>query len=177
VLATDCDRGCPESPDGAAVHAEIHHRIVFKLARGDTGHDVCRQFVDLLSGDEGRHVQRVDAAIRKLRRDAGLGRVVAPAHARVVGVACVSVVAVREFRVHQTDLAEVAALDHGAHVAHQRVAAVAVVHRANTATCLSGAHDVFAFVDRHGHRFFAQHVKTRFEKGFCDFVVRRGPSR
>ena len=89
--------------------------------------------VDLLPADEARHVQRVDAAVGELRRDAGLRRVIAPADARVVGVGGVGVVAMGEFGHDQPDRAEIAARHHRPHVAHQRIAGVAVVDRADPA--------------------------------------------
>ena len=34
-------------------------------------------------------MQRVDAAIGELRRDTGLGRIITPAHPRIVGIGCI----------------------------------------------------------------------------------------
>jgi hypothetical protein len=93
VLAANGDRRCPEPANGTAVHAEIDHGVVFEFAARNAGDGVGGEFFHFLAGDEACHVQRVDAAIGELRRDTGLGRIIAPAHPRIVGIGCIGVVA------------------------------------------------------------------------------------
>jgi hypothetical protein len=92
VLAANGDDDVQSRPT-AAVHAEIDHGVVFELAARNAGDEIGGEFFDFLAGDEARHVQRVDAAIGELRRDTGLGRIIAPAHPRIVGIARIGVVA------------------------------------------------------------------------------------
>ena len=127
----------------------------------------------MLAEHIARHVQRVDAAIGELRRRAGLRGIVAPAHARIVGVGGVGVEAVREFRLDEPDLAEIAARDHRPHVADQRIAGIAVVDRERNARRARRRDvSVLGLLERHRHRLFAQHRDARFEERLGDFVVR-----
>jgi hypothetical protein len=60
--------------------------------RGEIG----RKLLHLVIADEAGHVQRVDAAIGELPRNARHRGIIAPAHARVVGIGRIAVVAVAE---------------------------------------------------------------------------------
>ena len=62
-------------------------------------------------------MERVDAGVAEDGGDAGKLRVVAPADARIVGVASVGMVAVGELGDDQANPAEIAAPYHGAGVA------------------------------------------------------------
>ena len=97
----------------------------------------------------------MDAAIGKLRRDAGLSRVIAPADARIIGIGGIGMEAMGEFGLDETNLAEIATRHHGAHVAHQRIAGVAVVDSADRARAFGGGGDVLGFRNRYRHRLFA----------------------
>ena len=173
VHAADRDRTRPEPQHRAAVHAQIDHRVVFERAAGQAGDEIGGKLARLLARDITRHVQRVDAAIRELRGNARECGIVAPAHARIVGVGCIGVEAMREFGLDQPDFAEIPAGDHRAHVPDQRITAVAVVDRAEDACPLRGRGDVLGLFDRHRHRLFAEHRDARLEKRFGDFVMRR----
>ena len=116
-------------------------------------------------------MQRVDAAIGELGRDARLRGIVTPADARVVGIGRVGVVAMGELGHHQPDRPEIPARHHRPHVAHQRIARIAVVHRADPPRRLGHADQVLAFLDGHRHWFLAQHVKAGLEERFRDRVM------
>ena len=51
----------------------------------------------ILAGHVTRHMQGVDAAIGELAGDPGLCGIIAPAHARIVGIGGIGMKAVREF--------------------------------------------------------------------------------
>ena len=106
-------------------------------------------------------MHRVNTAIRELCGDTRLRRIITPAHARVIRISRVCVMAVGEFGIHQAHFANVTARDHRFHVTHEGIACVAVVHRADFAGFLGHAHDLFALSDGHRHRLFAQHMETR----------------
>ena len=160
VHAPDRHRTRPQAQRRAAVHAKIDHRVVFERAAGHAGDEVGGEFARLLAADVARHVQSVNAAICELRRGAGLCGIVAPAHARIVRVGSVGVEAMREFGLDEPHLSEIAARDHRPHVAHQRIAGIAVVdgeerrRRASRRAARSSR-----FVERHRHRLFAQHAR------------------
>lgn len=114
----------------------------------------------------------VDAAVSELRRDARLCGVIAPAHARVVGIGGIGVMAVGEFSNNQPHAAKIAARHHGAHVAHQCIARIAVVDRAD-APCLARETDnLLSLGDGHRHRLLAQHVEARLEEFARDLEMR-----
>ena len=117
-------------------------------------------------------MQRVDPAVGELRRNAGLGRIIPPADARVVGIGGVGVVAMGEFRLHQPDRTEIAARDHRPHVPHQSIAGVAVVDGTNPPGGPRKAHDLLALCNGHGHRLFAEHVEAGSEKRPGDLEMR-----
>ena len=116
-------------------------------------------------------MQRVNAAIGELRRHARLCRIIAPAHARVVGVSGVGVVAVGKFGHNQPHLANIASRHHGTHMAHKGIARVAIVHRTNLACGMRGFHQISGFILRHGQGLFAQNVEACREECFGDFVM------
>ena len=64
-------------------------------------------------------MQRMDAAIGKLRRDTRLRRIITPAHPWIVRVSGISVVAMGKFRIDQTNFSQIAACDHRFHVPHE----------------------------------------------------------
>ncbi len=144
VHAPDRDRARPQPQDRAAIHAEGDHGVVLQRAACEAGDEVGGEFARLLAGDEACHVQRVDAAIGELRRDAGLCRIVAPAHARIVGIRRVGMEAVREFGLDEADLAQIAARHHGPHVAHQRIARIAVIDGADRTGARGRCDDILA---------------------------------
>ena len=179
VLAPQRHRGGPEPAHGAPVHAERDQRVVLQRAALDGRDDVGRQPRHLLPRHEGRHVERVDPAIGELRRHPRLRRVVAPAHARVLHVGRVRVMAVGELGVHHPHPAEVAARHHRPHVPHERVARVAVVDGADGPGLAGERHDLLGLPDGHRHGLLAQHVEARGEEGPRDLVMRgvRGRDR
>ena len=111
-------------------------------------------------------MKRVDATIGKLRRHASLRRVIAPPHPRIIGIGGISMMTMGKFCFDQADFAQITARHHRLHVAHQRIAGIAIVNRTNL-SCRTGNFDNFlAFFDCHGHRFFTQDVKATFQKCF-----------
>ena len=115
----------------------------------------------------------MDAAIGELGRNPGLCGVIAPAHARIVGTGGIGMVAMGELGHDKADAAKVAARHHGAHVTHQRIAGIAVVHRADPPHGAGGFHQILGLGLGHGHRLFAQHMDPGLEEGFGDFVMGR----
>ena len=113
----------------------------------------------------------VNTAVGKLCRDACLLRIVAPAYTRIVGISGIGVMTVGEFGIDYTNGTEITALDHRAHMSSQRITRVTIVNGANLLCRFDQTYDLFAFINGHGHRLFAQHIKTCFEKRFGNFKV------
>ncbi len=172
VHSPDRDRTRPQPQDRAAIHAEGYHGVVLQRAAFKARDEIGGEFARLLSRDVACHMQRVDAAIGELRGYAGLRRIVAPAHARIVGVSRVGMKPVGEFGLDETDPAKIAARHHGPHVPHQGITGITVIDGADRAGACGGGDDVFRFVYSHGHRLFAQHVDAGFEECLRDFVMR-----
>ena len=80
----DRDGARPESPHSATGHAEREERIVLELAALHAMGEVGGEPLHLLPGDEGREVQRMDAAVEENARHAGL-RGHEPPAGKVVG--------------------------------------------------------------------------------------------
>ena len=124
-------------------------------------------------------MQRVNAAIGELARHPSHRRIIAPTHARIVGIGPVTVVAVAEVCHHQTDLAQLTGAHHRAGLADHRISGIAVIHRADLAGGGGDANDFLAFLHRHGHWLFAQHVEPSLKKSLGNLKmrgVRRGDS-
>ena len=72
VHAADRNGAGPEPADRAAVHAKRDQRVVLEFAarnrRGEVGRQLADSWPQMIAG----HVQRVDAAVRDDRGDAGL---------------------------------------------------------------------------------------------------------
>ena len=64
-------------------------------------------------------MQRMNAAVCELGGNAGLRRIVAPSHPRIVGVCCIGVVPVREFGDDESDFSQLATRNHRAHMPDQ----------------------------------------------------------
>ena len=179
MLPPDGHRRCPQPPDRAARHAKVYHRVVFQHAAGNGRGKVRRQLFHLIIANETCHMQRVNAAIGKLPRHPRHRRVIAPAHARIVGIGPVAMVAMAEIRHHQTDLAQLTGTHHRTGLADHRISGIAVIHRADLASGGGDAHDFLAFLHRHGHWLFAQHVEAGLKKRLGNLKmrgVRRGDS-
>ena len=115
----------------------------------------------------------VNTAIGKLCRDTCLQRIIAPAHAWIVGICGIGMMTVGEFGIDNANSAEITTRNHRAHMPNQRIARVTVINGANLLCRFNQTHDLFAFINGHGHRLFTQHIKTCFEKSFGDFKVCR----
>ena len=159
MLPPDGDRRCPKPPHRAARHAEVDHRVVFQHPAADGRGEIGRQPFHLVIADETGHVQRMDATIGELARHSGHGRVIAPAHTRVVGIGRVAVVAVAEVGDDQPHLADIARPHHGAGLPDHRIGRIAIVDSTYPARLRGNADDFFALFDGHRHRLFAQHMK------------------
>ncbi|OIQ63623.1 hypothetical protein GALL_548370 [mine drainage metagenome] len=119
----------------------------------------------------------MDATIGELRRNARLRRIIAPAHARVIGVGGVGVVAVGKFRDDKADASKIAARHHRLHVTHEGIAGVAIVDGADLPGFARDPHDLFALFHRHRHRLFAKDVEPGLKERLGDLImggVRRG---
>ena len=79
---------------------------------------------------------------------------------------------VGEFGHDDADVTQIAARHHGACVAHQRIAGVAVVHRADPILRARDADDLPGFRQRRGQRLLAQYIEACFEKGARDLEMR-----
>ena len=130
------------------------------------------ELFDFLAGDKACQMQGVDAAIGHLAGHAGLRRVVTPAHARIVLIGGVGMVAVAEIGDDKPDFSKVTPCNHCPHLPDHRVSAVAVIHRANFAGLTGDLHDLLALLDRHCHRLFAKHVEPGLQKRLGDFEMR-----
>ncbi len=115
----------------------------------------------------------VDAAIGELRRHTCLRRVIAPADAGVVHVGGIGVVAMGELGHDKAHLAKIAARHHCAHVAHQRISGIAIVHGADLAGAAGGQHQILGLGLGHSHGLFAQDVDPGLKERSGDFVVGR----
>lgn len=73
----------------------------------------------------------------------------------------------------QPGLADLAGAHHRAGLAHHRIGRIAIVHRADLAGPFRDRDDLFAFLDGHRHRLFAQHMKAGLQKGLGDLVMGR----
>jgi hypothetical protein len=166
VLAANGDRRGPEPPDGAAVHAEVDHRVVFQLAARHAGDaKSAESFSTSCPVTKLAMMQRVDAAIG----ESAPRHRPAPDHSASAPADCrhhrIGVVAMAEIGLDQCGSGRDPRGPPSPHVAHQRVAGVAVVDGADLCRWrFASAHDVLALFHRHGHRLFAEHVKARLEK-------------
>ena len=170
VGVPDRDGARPEPPHGAVAHAERDERIVLELAALDAVGEVGREPLHLVPHDEGREVQRMDAAVSENPGNAGLSGHEAPTGEVVGGV---GEEAVGELRVDEPNPPEVAARDHGPHLADHRIARVDVVHRADPTGARSDRKKRLGILDRRRHWFLAQNVEARFEKCARNLEVRR----
>ena len=58
-------------------------------------------------------------------------------------------------------------------MAHERIARIAIIHRADLPCRPRDFDNLFAFFDGHRHGFLAKDVKPALEKGFGDLKMRR----
>ena len=105
-------------------------------------------------------MQRVNAAVGELGGYPSLCRIIAPAHARVVGVSGIGVMAMGKFGHNQPHLANVAPRHHGTHVADKGIARVAIIHRTTLACGMGGFDQIGSLVFCHGQGFFAQDMNS-----------------
>src|SRR5262249_42097390 len=115
------DRTRPQSPDDPLRHAEGEQRIVLELSSWDRECEIRRKRLYLLGGNETRQVKGMNSTVGEYRGHARDRWVIAPAHARVIGCGRVGVMSMRKLRPHNTDPTEIAAGNHRARVAYQRV--------------------------------------------------------
>ena len=94
-----------------------------------------------------------------------------PQSANCVHIGGIGVVAMGKFRYHQPHAANIAARHHGPHMAHQRIAGIAVIHRTNPPRLARGQHQIFSLGLGHRHRLFAQHVKARLQESLGNLVM------
>ena len=127
----------------------------------------------MLTDHETGHVQGVDTAISELRADSCLLRIIPPAHTRVIGVGGIGMVAMREFRLDQTHLPQIATRNHRPHVAYEAVARVAIIDRADKSRFAGQPDDCLSLGHGHRHGFFTKNVKARLEVRLCDLKMRR----
>ncbi len=162
----------PKPANRAARHPEVDHRVVFQHAAGDGRSEIRRNRRDLVPDNEACHVQRMNAAIGKLSGNAGHIGVIAPPDPRIIRIGGVPVMPMTEIRHDEPDLADLSASDHRPHLPNHRIGRVTVVNGADLARRLCHADDLFALLDRHGHRLFAEHVEPGLQKRLRDFEMR-----
>ena len=66
MLTANCHGRRPKPSNRAALHTEIHHRVVFQLSAGDGRGEISGKRFHLVIANEARHMQSVDAAICEL---------------------------------------------------------------------------------------------------------------
>jgi len=77
-----------------------------------------------------------------------------------------------EFGHDDTNATKIPARHHGARVAHERIAGIAVVHRADPVPRACDPDDLPRLRQCRGQRLLAQNVEACLEEGACDFEVR-----
>jgi hypothetical protein len=113
----------------------------------------------------------MDSASRENGRDAGEPWIVAPAHARVICIRSIRVMAVSELGYHDSNLAGIAAGNHRARMTHERVPGITVVDGANPAMLARRAHDLLRVLDGGGQRLLAKHVEAGSQKRLGDLEM------
>ena len=179
-VVSSVDSGCPHTADCTAL---IAHQAVCIVLEGIAGADECLAVAEdlfqfLIGADQLGHVVGVCGQIAQDECTADLLGIYAPLLAFCLDVCSgITAEAVCVAQVDHVDLADVAALDHGAHLQQEFESGEAVGHADDFAFFLGQFLDLKALLDFEEEGLLADDVEAGFQGCLGCFVVKEVGSR
>src|SRR6516164_6921737 len=114
----------------------------------------------------------MNSTVREYRGNARDRGIIAPAQARIVGLRSIGMMSMGKLSHHDADPTEIAARNHRARMANQRVTGISIIYRADSVVAARHLDDFLGLSHGVGQRFFTEHVEPGREECSRDLEMR-----